>query len=153
MFDMNPELMDQLIQRELKQSKAIEEFMPKPPAPSPPTKPLNPKVAMLLGGAADAASTYKFLKDGSGRESNPMFSYFNGRPWAVIPTAAAAGLGYNTLHSLIKKKSPKVADTIAGLLGGHQMALAGHNVALRGNSALMAQEDLNPNIIRDRKGR
>jgi hypothetical protein len=128
MFDMNPQLMDQLIHRELKQQKAIEEFMPKPEQPAPSPRPMDPKWSMLLGGAADAASTYKFLKDGSMREGNPAFAYFNKRPWTVLPTAAGVGLGYHFLHKFLKSKAPKVADTAAGLLGGYQMALGGNNM-------------------------
>ena len=143
MFDMNQGLMDELIQRELKQTKAIEEFIPKPPEPSTPPTPLSPKMAMLLGGAADAASTYGFLKQGGMREGNPMFQHFNKNPWTVLPTSAATGIGYHYLHKLLKSKAPKIANTAAGLLGGYQMALGGNNLERQnGNSYQGAMNDL-----------
>ena len=128
MFDMNPALVQQLIDRELQKERMTAQVMPKQEqAPSSP-KPLSPKMAMMLGGAADAASTYTFLKNGSGTEANPMFQYFNKNPWTVLPTSAATGLGYHYLHKLLKSKSPKIAATTAGLLGGYQMALGGNNM-------------------------
>lgn len=124
-----PALLQELVERELHKEKMTEQVMPKPEGKEyRPATPLSPKMAMLLGGLADAASTYGFLKSGKMEEGNPMFKYFNKAPWSVIPTAAAVGLGYNTLHNLISKKSPKAADTIAGLLGGYQMALGGSNI-------------------------
>ncbi len=128
MFD--PELINQLVQRELQKTKMAEEYAIKPEEQQarPEVKALDPKLAMVLGGAADAASTYGFLKSKKGREGNPAFKYFNGRPWAVIPTAAAIGTGYHYLHKFLKNKNPKVADTMAGLIGGYQAALGGENV-------------------------
>jgi hypothetical protein len=136
MFDQS--LMDELIQREIKKSTAIEEFMPKEKQPTPQTNPMDPKWAMMLGGAADAASTYNFLRNGSMKEGNPAFSYLNKSPWTVIPTAAAAGTGYHFLHKFLKSKSPKIANTLAGLLGGFQMALGGNNFEQSSNNSLEA---------------
>lgn len=122
-LNVDPKLMEEMVRREL----AKDSIRPKVSAPAPETKPLSPKMAMLLGGAADAASTYGFLQKEGHREGNPAFSYFNKKPWTVLPTSAAVGAGYLGLHKLLSKFSPKVADTAAGLLGGHQMALAGKN--------------------------
>jgi hypothetical protein len=127
MFDQ--ELINQLVQRELQKEKAAETYTIKPeeqPAPFNPTT-MSPKMAMMLGGAADVASTLSFLKRGTGKEKNPAFQYFNKNPMAVLPTAAAVGTGYHLLHKLLSKKSPKLANTIGGLLGGYQMGLGGRN--------------------------
>ena len=127
MFD--PELINQLVQRELQKEKMAQEYAIPPKefeAPQQVTS-IDPKWAMLLGGLGDAASTYWFLKNTNRKEGNPMMKHFNKNPWTVAPTAAAVGLGYNALHGLLKKTVPKVADTAAGLIGGYQAALAGNN--------------------------
>lgn len=127
MFD--PELINQLVQRELNKTKVAEEYAIRPeekPAP-PNVEAISPKAAMLIGGLMDSASTFNFLKRGTAKEGNPAFKYFNKNPWAVIPTSAAVGTGYHFLHKLLGKISPKIADTTAGLLGGYQMGLGGRN--------------------------
>jgi hypothetical protein len=142
MFD--PELINQLVQRELQKDKMAQVYAIRPEEQQAPpeVKPINPKVAMLLGGLGDVASTYWFLKNTNRKEGNPAFQYFNKKPWTVAPTAAAAGLGYNALHGFLKSKFPKVADTAAGLLGGYQTALAGHNFSNEPGSYRRAVNDL-----------
>src|SRR5688572_5778516 len=101
-------------------SKQFMDYGKKEEAPQQ-VKPLDPKTAMLLGGLADSISTYHFLKTGNSKESNPLVKkLFNNNPWTVWPVAAATGLGYNALHGYLKKKSPKLADTAAGIIGGTQ---------------------------------
>jgi hypothetical protein len=94
------------------------EFMPLQEAESSHAAPLSPKRAMPLGGLADAASTYAFLKRGTGHEGNPMFQYFNQRPWTVIPTAAAGRLLYSLAYDRLRRLSPRAADIAAGIVGG-----------------------------------
>lgn len=125
----DPALINELVQRELQKGRPAQEYAIRPEeAPKPlDITSLGPKAAMMLGGAADVASTISFLKRGTGKEKNPAFQYFNDHPMTVLPTAAAVGTGYHYLHKLLSKKSPKLANTIGGLLGGYQMGLGGRN--------------------------
>ena len=121
---LDNKLIDEMVKQQMRQEK----FDPPRDAKAPEkSKTIGPKTALLMGSLADSASTYAFLKRG-GKEANPALQYFNSKPWSVIPTAAAGAAGYNALHGLIKRKSPKIADTLAGLLGGYHTALAGSNM-------------------------
>jgi len=112
---------------------------------SPQAKPLSPKMALLLGNAADSASTYTFLKAKMGKERNPAMSFFNEKPWTVIPTGIAANYGYSKLYDMLHKRKPKIADAIAGLVGGWHGALAGNNMErVPGWSFDEAATDLSP---------
>jgi hypothetical protein len=109
-----------------------------------PTTALSPKAALLLGSLADSASTYAFLKRGNGqREGNPALGFFDEHPASVIPTAAAGALGYRAAYDLLHKHAPRVADTVAGLVGGFHGALAGNNIEnTRGEATRQASDDL-----------
>jgi hypothetical protein len=127
---VNNALMRELIDREVAKdmSRERQQRLLQPSSESAPQTPttLNPLQALLLGSLADSASTYAFLKQGR-REENPALQYFNARPWSVIPTAAAGAVGYKALYELMRRKSPRTADTLAGLLGGYHTALAAAN--------------------------
>jgi hypothetical protein len=89
--------------------------------------PINPEAAALMGGLADAASTFSFLKRGTGVESNAMHQ--QGDPLKTAASVAiAALLGSGGRHILRKMGHPKIADLIAGAMGGQQMGLAAQNL-------------------------
>jgi len=142
---VNPELVDQLVQRQIAQDEKTKSMQMPEPSRGPEPTPLDPKIALLLGQAADSASTYAFLKKGTGREANPALGYMNGRPWSVIPSSIAGAAGYSLLHKFLSKKSPKVANTLAGLVGGFHGALAGANMEDEpGGSFKAALQDFTP---------
>lgn len=126
-FTVDPALVEELVARELAKDRQRQIMEAPRPAPRPESKPLSPRMAMLLGSLADSVSTYTFLKRGTGEEANPMFRFFNGHPNRVIPSAAAGALGYEALYRLIKRKKPKLADTLAGLIGGVHTQFAAEN--------------------------
>lgn len=130
----DPTLMQELLHREMDKEDQTKRFAtPAEAAPSPVTS-LSPKMSMLLGQAADSASTLHFLtKKKPMKEMNPALQFFNKSPMSVIPTAIAGNLGYGLLHKLISKVSPKAADTTAGLLGGYHMALGASNMQPKRN--------------------
>lgn len=121
---VNKQLVDELVKRQIAEESFIPKHEDKVPVQA---KPLSPKIAMLLGNAADSASTYAFLKQGR-KETNPAMKFFNNKHWSVIPVGIAANYGYGKLYDLLRKKNPKIANTAAGLLGGWHGALAGQNV-------------------------
>lgn len=128
---INTALVDELVARDSRAEDATRTVMPhrelKPSGLSP--RPLSPKMALLLGQAADSASTLKFLTDGSGmQEHNPIFQMFNRNPLSVIPIGVAGNIGYALAYELLKRKAPKIADTLGGLIGGLHMTLAGDNL-------------------------
>ena len=141
----SPELLNELVQRELTKEKQQAFMRPEAPKPSIPATPLSPKAALILGGLTDVGGTYIALKHQGARETNPAFQFFNKHPWSIAPTAAAVGLGYAGLHKLLKKVNPKFADKAAGLLGGYQMALGASNVEDEPvNSMQSVAEDFRP---------
>lgn len=122
------ELLDELVAREVSKERKQTTMRPLPEKQSRPGGPtLSPKMALILGSLADSASTYAFLKQGR-REANPALQVFNKRHETVIPMGAAGAVGYSLLYDLLAKRSPRMANTLAGLLGGYHGALAGNNL-------------------------
>lgn len=131
-------LFDQLLERAIATEADEERFndarerlyrsMPSAPQEA---NPISPKLALLASLIADNATTYRSLTSGRGHEQNPMTGYFNRHPWSIIPTAAAGAYGYGKLYDLLKKKSPKLTDLLAGSLAANHGALAGTNLAPR----------------------
>lgn len=123
-LNLNGPLTQELISRYTKGSPLTSEPAPEPLA-TPST--ISPKNALILGGLADAASTYGFLKNGSGVEDNAMVGFAKNSPIGTGLAAAGGTLGALLIHKLLSKKMPKLADTLAGGLGGYQTTLAGWN--------------------------
>jgi len=128
---MDSPLFNQMIKQAMEQDPRMSEAVLPPKQPerqtSPVPKPMSPHKALILGSLADSASTAMFLSKGR-REANPALSVLNKDPWMIAPLAAGGALGYHLLHKLISKKSPKVADTLAGGLGSYHLAIAGNNM-------------------------
>lgn len=91
---------------------------------------MSPHTLATLGGLADAASTYAFMKKGDRKEANPLVNMIaNQQPELTALTALGGLLGTKLATKLIAKKWPKVADMIAANLGAEQLGLAAQNTA------------------------
>lgn len=145
-LEIKQELIDELIKREMMK----ERFAPRQEDSAPDYKTLSPVQALLAGGLGDAASTYTFLKRGTGVEGNALISGMD-----PLPTAIGAGtgtVGALFLREILKMKYPKLADALAGGLGGYQMTLAAGNFNDRvPNSANNANQILSKVIQKRRK--
>jgi hypothetical protein len=110
-----------------------EQYQPKAPlAASRPERTIDPEIAALLGGTADAASTYAFLKAGAGTEGNPILrGAFQHHPLKTALGVGAGSLGLMALRNLLRSKGGKTGSAIADLLasqqGAEQMGLAAAN--------------------------
>ena len=103
-------------------SKAAKVTRPKPNGP------MSPDTLHTIGGLADAAGTYYFMKRGTGVESNPLVTAIAGTSPARTGLAALGGLAATKgLKRLIGKKWPRVADALAANLGAEQLALGFNN--------------------------
>ena len=95
------------------------------------SKPISPGMLATLGGLADAASTYAFMKTGRGVEQNPLVRGVAGSSPEKTGLAALGGLAATKgLTALLRKKWPRFADAIAANLGAEQLALAAHNTRI-----------------------
>jgi hypothetical protein len=126
------DLMRELGQREVERDTQAREWQLPPawradtPAPDGGGA-ISPELLHTLGGLADAASTYYFLKRGTGREANPMLNMTSNHPEATA-LGALAGLGITKgAAHLLRKLSPRLADAAAANLGAEQLALAVSN--------------------------
>lgn len=129
-LDIKQELIDEIVKRKILE----EEYKGKTErSPVTPTS-LNPTIASLLGTGSDAATTYKFLKDGSGTEDTKMYSGLNNDPLKTSLAVAGSGLGGLLLSKLIGKKFPKLGESLLGGMAGYQMSVAGHNIGALGQS-------------------
>lgn len=148
MDDMNA-LIDELVAREIAKGDKHELLKPLPESPHPAKSgpPMSPKKALILGSLADSASTYAFLKQGR-HEGNPVLQMFNKKHESVIPMGAAGAAMYSALYELVKKGSPRTANTLAGLLGGYHGALAGNNIQGNGRSYRETVDELSLSGIR-----
>lgn len=148
----DPALTQELLQREMDKEDTQKRFATPPEAAPSPVTALSPKMAMLLGQAADSASTLHFLtKKDPGHEANPALQFFNKSPLTVIPTAVAGNVGYGLLHKLLSKVSPKAADTAAGLLGGYHMGLGASNMQSKRNGGISSYQNVIDKLTLDGK--
>jgi len=107
---------------------------------------MNPSLAAILGSLADGASTYNFLKSGSGVENNAMFAG-SGGPAKTAMTAAGTGLMAPLLGKLLKNKLPSgLIDAIVGNMGAQSMGAAGANFDGFGESSF---DQVNNSITRE----
>src|ERR1035437_8069641 len=100
-------------------------------APTPAPSSMPPELLALLGGGLDAASTYKFLKDGSGSEDNPMNHWAGKAPAGTAVGVASTAMGQALLRAALRKKWPKVADAMAANQGAESLALGATNLDIR----------------------
>lgn len=118
------ELAHELMQREIQRNPAQFE-RPVSGSPAPKT-PLNPETLALIGGLSDAASTYAFLKRGSGHEQNAMWKGMG--PATTAASVAGAALGAKAIRALLRKAGKgKLADALASVQGANQIGLAALN--------------------------
>jgi len=91
---------------------------------------MSPHTLATLGGLADAASTYAFMKKGVAKEGNPLVNAIaGGNPEMTGLTAIGGLLATKGATHLIGKKWPKVAEIIAANLGAEQLGMGVHNFA------------------------
>lgn len=101
---------------------------------------LSPDALATIGGLADAASTYAFLKRGRAKEGNALVGFTNHHPEATT-LAAIGGLATTKgITALLRKVSPAAADAVAANLGALQLSYAVGNLGLT-RSTLRSSED------------
>lgn len=140
-INIDPAIIESLVQRETQADQMRKRFAPEAAAPAPYST-LNPELSAILGSVADGASTYNFMKRGSGREDNAMLGGAGG-PAATGMAAAAPGLIAAIAGRLLKNKLPgELIDSILGNLGASQMGLAGNNMNLTTKSSQARYDDM-----------
>lgn len=93
-------------------------------------KPISPDKLHTIGGLADAASTYAFLKRGKAKEGNALMGFAGGHP-EVTALGALGGLAATKgITALIRKVNPKVADAVSANLGALQSAYSVSNLGI-----------------------
>lgn len=117
---------------------------------------LDPELVALLGGIADAGSTYSFLKRGTGSEGNPIYKGLGNNPLATASSVFGSSLALKGLRSLMRRGGSKwdaVADILAATEGNARLGVAANNLRLvpRSNDAEQAYQDqINSGISRAR---
>lgn len=87
---------------------------------------MSPETLALLGGMADAVSTYAFLKRGTGHENNAMWQGMS--PAGTAASVAGAALAAKGGRALLRKFGKgTLADMLAGVQGANQIGLAALN--------------------------
>jgi hypothetical protein len=112
-------------------------------------EPINPELGAVVGGLADAASTFSFLKRGTGKEGNAMWNGAKNSPGKTAAGVAASSLAAAGLRHLLRKKGHgKLADLIAGIMGGQQVGLAAQNAHhdSRGGFNSSSQRDVDTKV-------
>lgn len=91
-------------------------------------QPLNPEVAAGIGGAADALSTYSFLKRGTGVEENAAWAGAKNSPGKTAASVAGSAAAMMAARAMLRRFGMgRIADMMAGVQGSHQMGLAAQN--------------------------
>lgn len=125
----SPELMNEMVQRELQKERLTQQVMPhtKSEQPTP-----NNRLANLMGTQLfDAITTDMFLSGKHASEANPVGKLLVKNPAVMYGTKAGAGLLLNWLANKIEKSGhPKVADGfekaatgVAGMIGLNNLGL------------------------------
>lgn len=124
---IDPQLIDSLVKRQIEHDTAQRTMTP---APSQPPGDLSPKLLALLGAAADGASTYSFMRDGSGNEDNALYRPLGKSPLATGLAVAGTGIASTALiHKILGKRFPVIAGALIANQGANQIGLAGRNLA------------------------
>lgn len=126
-MDMIQTLAQQEMARQMKVNP--DQFKTPTTHPLPVEKPwLTPDRLATIGGVADAASTYAFLKQGSGAEGNAMLGFAHNSPTKTA-LGALAGLGLSkAATALLRRISPSAANAVAANLGAMQLMYGVGNV-------------------------
>jgi len=126
-------LAQQVLLRQMAEADAASRVMPSGPLVPNRSQPMTPLASGerlgLLGGALDAASTYAFLKRGTGHEANAAFA--NHSPAATALLVGGEAAGTSALRSLFRRHVPAttpLADLLATMQGAYQIGLAGNNL-------------------------
>lgn len=125
-LEIKDELLAELLKRQMDEQDMQERFAPR--QAEPPVRPtdMDPKMLALLGGIADGATTYKFMRQGDGTEENALLSG-RGPVTTGVGAALAGGVGATLLARALKNKVPQgVIDAILANLGATQTTLAAH---------------------------
>ena len=123
---------DELMKREM--ARDPEQFKPKPfdlGLQSGPDmgSPMSPETGATLGSLADAASTYSFLKRGTGHEANAVMKHFGQHPEGTALGLIGTGLAMKAGRHLLRRGGMNgLADILAGVQGGNQMGIAAQNL-------------------------
>lgn len=91
-------------------------------------KPLHPALASLIGGLADTASTYTFLKRGTAREDNKLVAGLSKHPAGMALAGIGATLALQPARKLIGKASPQLANALAANQGALQLGYSAGNL-------------------------
>lgn len=107
------------------------------------SQPMRPESMALVGGLADAASTYAMLQSGTGREGNPLYAGLHDNPIATGAGVVGSVLVNKLIRALVRKKFPGLADAMAANQGREQLGLAAANTAhsLNGPPYMSSQDD------------
>lgn len=117
---------DSVVQQQIAAEEAQKAFAPQRASADTPRS-LSPNTTSLLGSIADAASTYNFLSKGEGSEGNVLLGGLGAKPATAALGAGGMGVGMMALASLVRKKYPKLADTLQGSLASRQLAIGLEN--------------------------
>ena len=149
---IDPALVDHLVKRQVAAEQMQERFAPDA-VESAPQGELSPSLLAALGAAADGASTYRFLKKGTGREDNAMFSSaLHEKPALTGLIAAGTGLAGPLLGKALKGKLPKgIIEAIVANLAARTTAAAGMNIQGGADGFTGMNEMMNINRIQNRE--
>lgn len=88
----------------------------------------SPTAVSILGPLVDAASTYNFMKRGTGHEENPMFAKLQDRPSLASLSIAGSGLAVPLLKRFLHGKvSESILNTITSNIGANSLAVGAAN--------------------------
>lgn len=93
--------------------------------------PIDADTLGTIGGLADAASTYYFLKRGTGSETNALIKGTNNHPEATALAALGGLAASKGVTALLRKFNPKLAEAVAANLGNLQTQYAISNMGLK----------------------
>jgi hypothetical protein len=150
---INPQILDDLVKRQIEAEQMQKRFAPDAADAPAPEGSLNPSLLTALGAAADGISTYRFLKKGTGTEDNALFNgAVSNNPAMTGAIAAGTGLIGPLLAKVLKNKLPEsVIDAVIANLGARTTASAAANFEGNADGFVGQNELLNISRIHNKR--
>lgn len=132
-IEIRQQLIDDLMKRQVEHDTANRTRVTAPPIGQ--GRELDPSLLLLLGAAADGATTANFLRGTTHVEDNAMFRGLNGNPLTTGLAVAGTGVATVLAHKLLARKLPHLAKMLTANQAAERIGLAGRNISPDGRTS------------------
>ncbi len=126
-FDPKSPMVQELLKRSMAEQAQKTQMDPQAAETPSAVNPMSPHAASIMGGLADAISTYMFLKRGTATEDNAAVGGMHNSPAKVAGTAFAMIPAIQLAGKLVHKVAPRLSDAVLANQGALQTGYGANN--------------------------